>query len=274
MTVALHARAPRATAAACLVALACLPACGGPLEEAPGAPTTGGTFAWTKPAGFDAALDSAIRSQPAYMGGYGGKVENPFPRLPGTSWFSGLQVTDVDAVALGEFFGRWCFRFHVDSTSLHSNGLRAEFTGGGDYRFEAGQSWNYRFGTYFPREYRNSSWTEWNLFAQFHGPGFGAWGLKTSGGYLHMIPPGAAADAHRVPMPAREQWHDFSWTVHWSPGSSGWATLDVDGVRVFEHRGPTMHADEPYYYPKFGSYLANNPYTQVTYGTPWVVTRL
>jgi hypothetical protein len=219
-------------------------------------------------------LAAAIAQQPSFMDGYGGQVDNPFPQLPGTALFSGLQITRPDAVTLGLFFGRPSFRFYVDAQSRHSNGLRAEFTGAAEYKFVAGDTYRYEFSSYFSAEYRNSAWTEWNLFAQFHGPGFPAWGIKTSGGYLHMTPPGAAENEFRIPMPARETWHDFSWTVHWAKDSTGWATLSIDGTKVFDYRGPTMHDSEPYYYPKFGSYLANNPYTQVTYGTPWVVTRL
>jgi hypothetical protein len=218
-------------------------------------------------------LQTAISQQPSYMGGYGGQVANPFPQLDGTVRFSGMQITRPDAIILGNHFGRPSFRFYVDAQSRHSNGLRSEFTGAAEYQFEAGDTYNYRFSTFFPREYRNSSWEEWNLFAQFHGPGFPAWGLHTAGGYLHMKAPGAAANAYRIPMPPREQWHDFSWTIRWAPDASGYATLSIDGVPVFDYRGATMHAGEPYYYPKFGSYLANNPYTQITYSTPWIISR-
>jgi hypothetical protein len=227
---------------------------------------------WTKPAGFDAALADAIVEQPEFMGGYGGQVDNPFPQPRGTSRFSGIQVTRPDAITFGEFFGRQAFRFYVDAASRHSNGLRAEFTGGGDFRFEEGDTYNYEFETYFADDYKNESWTEWNLFAQFHGPGFPAWGLHTAGGYLHMKPPSASENEFRVEMPARGEWHHFSWTIHWSKGSKGWATLEIDGEPVFDYRGATMHPSEDFYYPKFGAYLANNPYTQVTYSTPWTIT--
>jgi hypothetical protein len=239
-----------------------------------GAPLGEGSFSWTKPASFDETLEAAIARQPAYMGGYGGQIENPFPQVPGTTKLSAMQITRPDAVVLDDHFGRWSFRFYVDAESKHSNGLRAEFTGGSDFEFRPGDTYRYEFGTYFTADYKNSSWTEWNLFAQFHGPGFGAWGIKTSGGYLSMTPPAAAANEYRIPMPSREEWHDFDWIVHWAHDSSGWAKLYVDGALVFDYRGATMHADEPYYYPKFGSYLANNPYTQVTYSTPWAVTRM
>jgi hypothetical protein len=242
-----------------------------PTLPAPG-PVVTPAFSWTKPAGFDAALAAAIESQPSYMDGYGGTVANPFPQLPGTAKFPSMQLTRADAIQLGDWFGRPSFRFYVDADSRHSNGLRAEFTDGAQ-RFVAGDTFNYQFSSYFPSEYRNSSWTEWNLFAQFHGPGFPAWGLHTAGGYLHMIAPEADRQVFRAPMPSRDVWHDFDWTIHWTPDSSGWATLRIDGVLVFDYRGATMHAGEPYYYPKFGSYLANNPYSQVTYSTPWVITR-
>jgi hypothetical protein len=282
-------RAAAAVTAALLVA-----ACGGNLEPlaaqsgtvaTPSAPApstsspSAGTgsdssFSWTKPAGFDAMLQAAISAQPAFMGGYGGQIANPFPQLDGTAWFPGLQITRPDAVVLEDFEGRWSFRFYVDANSRHSNGLRAEFTGGGDYQYSAGDTYRYEFATYFGDDYQNSSWTDWNMFAQFHSPDFAAWGLHTAGGYLVMAPPGAAENEFRIPLPARNQWHDFSWTIHWAPDSTGRATLSIDGRPVFDHRGPTMHAGEPYYYPKFGSYLANNPYTQITHETPWAITRL
>jgi hypothetical protein len=237
-----------------------------PVDAVPGA-----AWSWTKPADFDGALASAIAQQPSYMDGYGGQVANPFPQIPGTTRFSGIQVTRTDAIVLGNHFGRPSFRFYVDPQSRHSNGLRAEFIAG-ELQYRAGDTYEYRFSSYFAPEYRNSAWTDWNLFAQFHGPGFPAWGLHTAGGYLHMQPPGVAANTYRITMPSRGRWHDFRWTIRWAKDSTGYATLDVDGVRVFEHRGATMHASEPYYYPKFGSYLANNAYTQVTYSTPWTIT--
>jgi hypothetical protein len=243
-------------------------------QPAPAEPQPTSTFSWTKPPDFDSMLQSAIQQQPSFMGGYGGQVTNPFPQLPGTVKFSGMQVTTTDAIILGNHFGRPSFRFYADATSKHSNGLRAEFTGGADYQFTPGQTFKYEFSSYFPSEYKNSSWTEWNMFAQFHGPGFPAWGLHTAGGYLHMAPPWAAANAYRIPMPARNRWHDFSWTIRWAHDGSGYATLSLNGTVVFDYHGATMHSGEAYYYPKFGSYLANNPYTQVTYSTPWKITRL
>jgi hypothetical protein len=253
-----------------------LPAVNGSGSAAP-APSQEATpyaaFSWTKPAGFDEALAAEIENQPAFMNGYGGQIPNPFPEVPGTTTFSDIQITRPDAITFGEFFGKQAFRFYADAKSRHSNGLRAEFTGRADFRFEEGDTYHYEFSTYFDEDYKNGSWQEWNLFAQFHGPGFPAWGLYTSGGYLHMRPPAASENEYRIPMPARGEWHHFSWTIHWSHGSSGWATLELDGQPVFDYRGATMHAGEDYYYPKFGAYLANNPYTQVTYSTPWKVTR-
>lgn len=281
-----RARPARRGIAAALLAFA-LVACSAGDEAPPPAPdqdptvgvpppiTGGGSFSWTKPPGFDEQLAAAIAAQPSYAGGYGGQVPNPFPHLEGTTWFGGLQITRVDAVTLGEHFGRPSYRFFVDAGSLHSNGLRAEFTGAADHQYREGDTARYEFAVYFPAEYRNASWTEWNLFAQFHGPGFPAWGLHTAGGYLHMRAPDAEPNEYRIPMPAREAWHDVEWTIHWTPDSTrGWATLVLDGVEVFDYRGATMDATEPYYYPKFGAYLANNPYTQVTYSTPWTITRL
>lgn len=235
---------------------------------------TGSAFSWTKPSGFDATLQAAISQQPAFMGGYGGQVANPFPQMPGTTQFPAIQVTRPDAITLDQYFGRWAYRFYVDENSRHSNGLRAEFTGEGPYQYQAGDAARYEFSVYFDDAYKNSSWTDWNMFAQFHSPDFAAWGLHTAGGYLLMSPPGAGSDGMRIPMPARNQWHAFSWTIRWSPNSDGRAILLIDGATAFDYTGPTMHAGEPYYYPKFGSYLANNPYTQVTYETPWLITRL
>jgi hypothetical protein len=207
------------------------------------------------------------------MGGYGGAVPNPFPQLPGTTKFSSMQITRADAIQLGNYFGRPAFRFYVDANSRHSNGLRAEFTGGSDYQFKAGDTFEYRFSVYFAPDYKNTTWEQWNLFAQFHGPGFPAWGLHTAGGYLHMQPPSVAANTYRVPMPARGVWHDLRWTIRWSKDGTGSATLAIDGATVFSHRGATMHASVDHYYPKFGAYLANNAYTQVAYQTPWTITR-
>lgn len=230
-------------------------------------------FSWTKPAGFDIALADAISSQPSFMGGVGGQIDNPFPQLPGTAWFPAIQITRPDAITFGEFFGRTAFRFYADAQSRHSNGLRAEFTGLNAYRFEDGDVYHYEFSTYFDQDYRNTAWNEWNLFAQFHSPGFPAWGLHTAGGDLHMKPPNVAENTYSVRMPARGQWHRFSWTIRWAHDSSGYATLEIDGKPAFHHRGATMHAGESHYYPKFGAYLGNNAYTQVTYSTPWVITR-
>jgi hypothetical protein len=235
-------------------------------------PSPSPAFSWTKPAGFDSALADAISSQPSSAGGYRGQIDNPFPQLPGTTSFPGMQVTRPDAITLGDFFGRAAFRFSADAKSRHSNGLRAEFTGYDDFRFEDGDVFTYEFSTHFDEDYRNSAWNEWNLFAQFHGPGFGAWGLHTAGGNLHMKPPNVAENTYSVRMPARGEWHDFSWTIRWAHDSSGYATLEIDGEPVFHHRGATMHAGESYYYPKFGVYLGNNAYTQVIYSTPWVIT--
>lgn len=253
---------------------------------APGSPSTpaspatpptsgsGTSFSWTKPAGWDAALQAAISSQPSFMGGYGGQIDNPFPQLGDTALFPGMQITRPDAIQLGEYFGRWAFRFYVDANSRHSNGLRAEFTGIGDYQYGEGDTVRCEWSTYFDEGYANSSWTDWNMFAQFHSLDFPAWGLHTAGGYLHMGPPGAAENQFRVQMPSRNTWHSFVWTIHWSSGSSGSATLEMDGSKLFDYSGPTIHAGETTYYPKFGSYLANNPYTQVTFSTPWKITKL
>lgn len=235
---------------------------------------TGSAFSWTKPSNFDAALQTAISQQPAFMGGYGGQVSNPFPQMPGTTQFPAIQVTRPDAITLDQYFGRWAYRFYVDENSHHSNGLRAEFTGEGPYQYQTGDAARYEFSVYFDDAYQNSSWTDWNMFAQFHSPDFPAWGLHTAGGYLMMSPPGVDSDSLRIPMPARGQWHAFSWTIRWSPNSDGHATLLIDGQTAFDYSGPTMHPGEPYYYPKFGSYLANNPYTQITYETPWIITPL
>jgi hypothetical protein len=244
-----------------------------PTTAAEPAPSASPAFAWTKPAGFDIALADAISSQPSFMGGHGGQIDNPFPQLPGTARFPAIQVTRPDAITFGEFFGRAAFRFYADAQSRHSNGLRAEFTGLDDYRFEDGEVYHYEFSTYFDQDYRNTTWNEWNLFAQFHSPGFAAWGLHTAGGDLHMKPPNVAENTYSVRMPARGQWHRFSWTIRWAHDSSGYATLEIDGKPTFHHRGATMHAGESNYYPKFGAYLGNNAYTQVTYSTPWVITR-
>jgi hypothetical protein len=229
---------------------------------------------WTPPPDFYTALQVQVEAQPPYMTGYGGQIANPFPDN-GATHFSTIQIARATAMHLDSYFGRCAFRFDVDGTTdmMQSNGYRAEFQGA-DQAYLRGETYEVRFSMYFASDYANSSWTDWNMIGQFHSPDFSAWGLHTAGGYLMMGPPGAPPDSLRVPMPSRNVWHDFVWTVHFASDSTGWAKLVVDGVTLIDFHGQTFHANEPSYYPKYGSYLAQNRYSQVTYNTGWQVTKL